>query len=406
MKHLLLRAGLFFTAVFFLTSVIPSVSLAAGVSPGTVEIEGLRPGTKTTRTVTFSRSSAEKPARLIVTIEGPAASSLSGPKEIEVSAGVNNVSYPLTADGGTLAAGRYEATVTGFFEEEKDKNSNVGMGSTIVTAAMATVRLIVTNETKQEFAIKQVIINPTEVEQPLGFTYLLENTGNVDARPSKITISVVDQKDPSFTYNETFLGDSLMPVKAFSTEEGSLLTKARLPIGKYWASFVFFNEKDEAIFTREKYPLQVFPAGTLAQKGSLEAFGPDKQEYEQNELVIFSGTFKNTGEVGVQGTLLVDISLDGKRVDLLTSEQVFVPAGRSADFSLTTRLTKGGAYTVKGRAKYGINETEEITATVTVKGFSPLLLGGVIGAVTILIALALVLMRKKKKKSFGEAVTQ
>lgn len=380
--------------------IFPFIVYGAAVSPGTVIAEGLLSGSKTIKKISFSRSDASQSQQLVISISGPAAASLSGPETIDIPAGVYATSYPLTINAGTLAAGTYEAAIIGTFTAPPSDRTTQGDSrdaaqTTIITAAKASVRFIVSNESRQEYSIKNVIMEQGEEKQPLGFSFFIINTGNVDVRPTKIQLAIVDQTDPSNIYTEDFLGESLVPVKAFTEQEYTLLTKANLQTGRYFVAVTFYND-EKIVLSREKMPLQIFPQGTLAQKGTLEAFSPDKTIYEQNELVIFDGSFKNQGTVGISAEFMIDVEQGGRRIELLKSNAIFIPAGRTADLSLTTRLPKSGAYTAKGSVSYGIYKSNIIETSISVKGIPLVVIGGAIGALTVVLAIVFWFLRRRK----------
>jgi len=388
LASLLLAIGLGFIPLFNIAQA------GLGVSPGTLILDDVRPGTEIFRDIFFSRGDASREQILSIKIEGPAADSLSGPDELVLPVGQNNVPYPLLISTGTLGTGTYEASVTG--TETLIKRNSGEMGDTngtvaeaaITIGAKASILFTVTNDILQEFIIKQAIMRASEEEQVLGFSYYLINTGNVDARPSKIDLVITDQSDPTNVYRETIDGNTLAPTKAFSEKEVVLATKAKLKAGRYWVDIVFYAE-DEVIFTRSQLALQIFPPGTLDQRGELKEFTLDKLEYEQNELIVFTGVFRNEGEIGLLAEFVVDlVRRDGKgdvRVDLLKSEPIFIPANKTANFSLTKRLEQGGTYTANGFVNFGIYNSNEIEVDFEVKGLNILLV------IAILVVLSVIL---------------
>ncbi|MEK7122458.1 MAG: hypothetical protein AAB855_01230, partial [Patescibacteria group bacterium] len=237
----------------------------------------------------------------------------------------------------------------------------------------------------------------TEEQQLLGVTVEIENTGNVAARPEKITMAVVNINDPSFKYEETIDAAVMSPVKPFSVEERTLITKAQLRTGLYKVDFAVYDDKNALIFERKDYSLQIFPPGTLAQKGELVSFASDKKQYKQNEIVVFNGQFKNMGEVGIMAALNIDISQNGERKDLITTEEVFVPPGKTADFSSTARLEKSGTYAAKAIVPFGIYKSNEQEVSIVIEGLPMLLIGGVLVGLAIIGALVIVLFKRRRR---------
>lgn len=389
-----------------------SVHAGLGVSPGTLIIEDIRPGTKLIKDITFSRGDASRFQRLAIKITGPAAEFLSGAAALDMPVGQNNVSYSLTINTGSLAAGTYEATLTGTESMTPETDGDIGEGyaaaqAFITTGARAIIRFTVTNNSIQEFSIKEIVMQASEEMQPLGFSYFIINSGNVDARPSKIEIAITDQTDPENIYKETILGETLAPVAAFSEKNVNLLTQAKLNIGRYWVDFTFYDG-DKIIFTRTGYALQIFPPGTLAQKGKLREFTADKNKYRSNELIIFSAVFKNEGTIGISASFVIDLLRGDRRVDILKTEVVFIPPGKTADFSINHRLSDGGSYLAKGRVNFGIYNSDEIEARFVVERIKAITLVGAI--IILIIILAVFIWRfyqwryKSKNKKFHKII--
>jgi len=158
-----------------------------------------------------------------------------------------------------------------------------------------------------------------------------------------------------------------------------------------------FYDGDEVIFTNEKAFLQIFPEGTLAQKGEMVAFTADKQKYEVGELGLLRAQFKNTGEIGLSAALTVELSKNGKRMELLKTEPSYVPPERSTVFTLERRFEEAGDYTAVGSVSYGINATEPVSIEFRVGGIHPLVLAGVFVALSALIAASIIFWRKRRR---------
>lgn len=406
--------GLMFLGVFmlaFLGIIHAPVAEGIGVSPAMIVLDDLRPGTKTARNINFSRETATQPARLVISIEGPVAQHFSAPKELTMDAHQQSVVLPITIDTGSLSTGSYEAVITGAETAPhpsgtKEGGGTMGATSTVVTAAQARVKFTVSNIVKEEFSIRQVILPESEEGQPLGFSYLLANTGNVDVRPTKIDLSLALRDDPEKPiYTETIAGDTLTPIAAQTEKEVFLLTKAALSVENYAATILIY-QGERIVFELKNHPVQIFPAGTLAQKGALVSFAPDKEHYEKNELVVLNAVFKNEGDVGLTIALVADITKNNERVDLLKTDQTFVPPRRIADLSMTTRQEKSGDYHIKAFVNYGIHKSNEIETQFTIKGLNIIVVIGAIGGLVFLIALVGIafsrLRRRKQPASSNE----
>lgn len=386
---------------------IPNFAYAGlGISPGTVIFDNVRPGSEIVKQIYFSRADASREQVLSIKLEGSAADALSGPSELILPIGKNSVAYPLVINTGTLPTGIYEASLRGMetvikgSSGQEGENGDQSSANAVVSLGVrASIRFTVTNDVVQEFSIKEVIMQASEEGQVLGFSYFLVNSGNVDARPSKINIVITDQTDSTNVYYETIDGNNLKPVKAFSERDELVQTNAQLRVGRYWVDMTFYDG-DLIIFERKQLPLQIFPPGTLAQKGELMKFNIDKQEYEQNELMIFDGVFTNQGQVGIMAEFLVDIvRIQGegnKRVDLLKTEPVFIPPQKSANFSLNKRLEEGGNYIANGFVNFGIYHSNELQVEFTVKQLNIIVVVVTLLVISIILALLVWLIARRR----------
>ena len=246
---------------------ISAVHAGLGYSPGSINIEGMSPNTSVTREVTFSREDIDKDLTLGVTFVGMGAEFLSGADEVKFVVGQDRAVYKFIVSVGSVPTGNYESQIFAI-TKEAGKTGSSGSSeqataqSSVILAAYPKVTFSVTNEIRQKYTINNINIQPSEEQQPLGFTFQLENTGNVDARPDHVDITIVNQDIPSLIYAESISGESLSLVKAFETNDVSVFTKAVLVAGKYWVDFIFYDEKG-IVFEQRQTSLQVFPPGTL-----------------------------------------------------------------------------------------------------------------------------------------------
>lgn len=396
-----LLRGLFILVLSLLFIRAPDAFAGLGFSPGLTRVEGMQPNTSVNREIVFSRDEVRDPLTLDITLTGMGAEYMSGPDQVTFASGQDRAVFPLVITATDLPSGTYEATVNAITHEDAQggtaKAEAFSASSRVVLAAFAGVSFTVTNEVKEEYSIKEIVLRPSEEQQRLGFSLQLVNTGNVAARPAKIDVVITNQDDPTFIYEETILGDTLPLVKAFATEDVGVFTNAQLPAGKYWVDFLVYNTEGNVIYEAKKSALQIFPPGTLQQQGMLRSFEMDKEKYEENELIQFRSDFQNTGDIGLSASLIVDLVRDGKRVDSLKTDPVFVPAGKIASFVLDQRLAEAGEYTATGYVSYGIFKTDGQMKMFRVGGLDIRIVYAGIGGFVLLL-IGIVLMVKKKKR--------
>ncbi len=389
-------------SIFFLS--VSPVQAGLGYSPGTTYVEGIQPNSSITRSISFSRSNAGIETVLDISLTGAGAPYISGPKDLTFGVGEQEAFYTFTINTKSLPTGSYDVQINAVTRQNEldvvQKSGIKGQASgqtKIILAAYPKINFTVTNVAREEYQIDSVNLKPGEEKQPLGFTYHLINTGNVAARPTSIRIAVINVDDPTYRYEETIPGDILPFVDPFTTKDVPVLTKATLPTGSYKMDFIF-SGRSGILHKTLGVPTQIFPPGTLAQKGILTAFSMDKAQYDENELTQFNGSFENSGQIGVSASLVVELKKDDKRLDILKTEPVFIPPYQTAQFSLEKRFSESGTYTAKGMVSFGIFNSNAIEVAFKVGGIEIMYVVAGLAAFSVLVASLLLFIKRRKQK--------
>ena len=384
-----------FVVLFLL---LPETGLTIGLSPALIQVENILPDSYVTRQIYISRANPSALTKVQIIVSGSAADYilLNNGATIDLPMGEAQTAYSFIIQTKDLEPGNYEASLAvNPMSEGQGEDSEE---TKIMAGAQAEIRFSVTNEELESYTIQNVDMKDTEENQVVGFSYLMVNTGNVDTRPARIEFSVTDENDSSNTYNETISGQDLPLVPAFQEQQVDVATGASLLASLYSTEITFYNNNDEVVFTADNIRLQVFPEGTLDLAGELLAFSADKTEYQEGELVKFNGVFKNTGTVGLKVSLIVEVSIDDLRVEMLKTEPIFLPVGQTTDLELTFRPTKPGTYTVKSHATYGPNKTDIFEVQFIVKKTSTLSIIILLGVSTVVLAAVIWWIYHRRKK--------
>lgn len=387
-------------------------TFAVGVTPLQIIIPNVTSGSTVETELYISRGNASKEQVAYVTLSGEAASYIQTPQGnmLQLPVDEHNTAYRLIVNSGALAEGTYTARITVAVGDPKTTESGVqegfvSAGTRVMTGAEASITFTVTNESVESYSIDAVEMQSSEENQPIGFIYRMNNVGNVDARPDRITFSAVDETDDTNRYEGEIAREDIPLVPAFTEKTVAVLTDANLPTGFYKTVVTFYDKEGEVVYTTDTNRLQIFPAGTLAQDGELTEFSGDKTTYRSGEVVGFTGTFDNTGTVGLKAAFVVEIFLNDVRVEVLKKEPVFVPPGKTATFTQEYKPTEGGSYRAVGSVEYGISTTEKKEVNFDVQTVSMLAVGIFLGVVTVLIAAALYLFeRRHARKKAIESV--
>lgn len=394
-KHGVMKLGI---ALFIFFGLIgaPTVVYGIGVTPSTVELKNVPSNTKLERFFYVARGNPSEDQEAKITVSGDAAQyiSLKQGGTVPLPKGETLSPVYFIVNTNDLPAGTYRAeiSVTPFAQSKSNITGSAGSG--IVAGATALVVFTVTNEVIQDFEVLSAEIGASEEGLPFGFTFQLNNRGNVAARPTKAVLTVLDENNKDNQYSETIEESRFELVKPFEIKSVNIETNAKLVPGLYRGTLQFYNG-ESLIFTKEN-SFQVYPRGTLAQKGELVSFLSDKNEYKQGESIKFSGELKNTGEIAIAGTLVVELFRNNERIDVLKTGEAFILPNQIANLELFYKIEKGGSYKARAAVSYGPFKTAEQEIQFNVPELNILLIVGILCAILIAVAVILLIIRKRK----------
>ncbi len=386
-----------FTGMLFVLLVLPQTVFAIGISPSLILVENISQNSAVRKQVFFSRGNPAFDEEVKITVGGPLASYIekTDGDTIVLPKGQKITPYNFTIKTGTLGAGTYEASIAVAQLPPTLKPDEEVTGATILTGAQAKIQFSVATSAVEKYEIKDVLTGETEEGQIIGFFFIMANQGNADARPSKIEFTATDTQDPDNVLSDVIAGDSIPPVKAFSEERVGIKTKVSLTQGTYALKFVFYNQ--ESVIRTVERRMQIWPRGTLAQKGELVSFSADKTLYQQGETAKFLGSFKNTGQTDLDAALIIEVFKGQNRIELLRKENVFVPLYQTVNFEQFFRIPGPGSYEAAGYVSFGPYKSNEQKVQFQIKELNIALVAAAIGVVAIFLALGVwfIFLRKK-----------
>jgi len=121
-------------------------------------------------------------------------------KEFIIPAGQRVADYIFYIAPQGAPNGEYRANLNIISKTSSDVNF-AGAGSNIKLGVVAKVRFTVIDKEIKRFQILSLSVSPTEVGQPFFVQMYIDNTGNVDARPDKIDVKLVDLSDSTSVIN-------------------------------------------------------------------------------------------------------------------------------------------------------------------------------------------------------------
>jgi hypothetical protein len=340
---------------------------AVGLTPSEIVAKDLLSHSVVQRTFFLSRQNPFQDEYALVTVTGTASGYIKIPNNgtILLPKGINNTPMQFTIEPGSLSSGDYQATITVSPAPAGSTPNGGSSGSSILSGAQGTVRFSVTTKEIEKYRITSPIIRDTEEGQIISFNYTVQNEGNTDVRPTKVEFTATDTSDPKNTYTESFEGDILHIVKAMSSDTQTLTTKASLGIGSY-NGHLLFTLRDGTQQEFKDIHFQILPKGTLAQAGELASLTTNKPSFLPGESVKLSALFKNTGKIGVLSTMTLEIRQGDKRIDVLSSDSVFVPVGSSYTFGKEYTPAAPGTYTAVATVTYGSHTTDAAQVDFTI----------------------------------------
>ncbi|MDP2629815.1 MAG: hypothetical protein Q8P56_00210 [Candidatus Uhrbacteria bacterium] len=398
---------LFSCAVLGLLALMPSPSSALGISPGSIVEDRIPQNFELKREFFLTRGNPSEDEKAKITVSGSAAQNielLTNGDTIDLPKGRNAVAIPFKIKTGTLGADTYKAQLTvTVMPRAAEDGSTSGYGSQVLSGATGLIRFTVSTDAVEAFTIDTVYIQESEVDQPIGFSFRLSNQGTASVRPEKIELAFLQNEDSKEVYKETIDKEQLAPVPPLETQQVNVITMASsLPPGNYRGVFSFYS-KEKLVLRDESVIFRIYPQGVLSQQGELITIKTEKAAYEPGESIKFIGEFSNTGDIGLAAMLNLEIFSGSKRIEALTSKEVFVPKKQTTEFELFYQQEEGGTYSARGYTSFGAKKSNTQEITFTIKEFPVLLAVGVGVGILIIISCILLFIKKRRQKAVPPA---
>jgi hypothetical protein len=180
-------------------------------------------------------------------------------------------------------------------------------------------------------------------------------------------------------------GDSVKPGKE---EELLIMAPADLSEGEYQAEITIFLGSE--VLKNGTLDLTVLPEGSLAKEASLVNMSIEGEPAKESMLKVLA-TVENTGSADLSCKYVGEVYENGALIDVIESEEIFVPVGKTKDTSTYYTPTDSGKYEIRGKITYSGQETDVKTVTFSTVESAPDF--GIIIAISSIILLFL--FRKK-----------
>ena len=407
MKRLLLAVLTLVLAVCFLPA--PVYALGAAMAPATMGLTDVLRGSEYQRSIAVFNPSVPQCFYNLRT-EGEAAGWLSL-LDFDTQQPIQQVLVPAQKSVYIIlkvnippdaANGSYTATI---YSETAPVEVTGGSGVSAVMQAKCDLTISITGTQKIAGSVGSVTVHDTEVGSPAHFAVNFDNKGNVVVSPAiDCKINLDGSQVGEITEDKTPVNPGSQGNIGLDWDTNGAKT------GDYTAEVAV--TLDGKLLNTQKVSFKVMPVGTLTTNGELTNMRSAGQA-AVGQMTKLLADFKNTGEADAKAKLTVEVNKDGTMLDLLESEEVLVPMGKTGTLTAYFKPGEKGKYTLNGVINYAGKQTNAMQLTLTVgdtgqanaasgngdtgKSFNMLYPVG--GGAAILILAAVVLFTVKKRRS-------
>lgn len=379
-------------------------AVGLGISPSLIKVDHMLRGSHYEKTIVLSRAQADQTLDFEIVYEGATKDWMSTNygKRFTIPKDVQRFPINVLIDvPGETANGKYEGKVI-FKGTPSTKAAAPATGNVVsfTLNAILEIKLNVVGEQVLEYTVSSIKINNVEEGSPVSIYILVNNTGNVAARPTRLHVDFYDK------FQKTLLESAdvteMNSVEAF--KQGNVIADVttKLGVGQYWAFVKVY--KDSEVVMEEKVPFDILEVGTLEKKGEFKELLM-KGQVNVGEVQKFTGLFENQGATPVFAKLIVEIYRGNQLVDVVEGEQIRVERNKTENVVAYYTPSTAGNYVVKAHVSFDGKSTDVKTANMLVRGIITSMIvtavetqGLLILVIVLLIILALVLQYSKKRK--------
>ena len=384
-------------SVFFLLAANTAFA-GLGISPSQMIIPNLSKGSHVERTFVLSRSDPKEDLYFKVTTEGSTKDWTTLNKGMEFTMPAGEQRFPIVVIVNIpkdIANGEYKGGIR-LVSSSKSPNKIGGSGASTALSALIQTDFTITGKQVLEYEISSIKIQNIEEGSPLEVSITIINTGNVEARPTKVHVEVFDKLNKKLLESQdvTEMGS----VEPFETGDIAIPVPTKLGIDQYWAKISAY--RDEALLKEQSLVFEIVEVGSLQKNGDLKELLCN-QKAEIGEIVKITGVFENTGQSNYSAKLVAEIFKKGKLVKLVESDLSTVNKGKTENLSAYFTPDVLGKYTVKARVAYSGGKTPEKEAKISVGNVGLLALTPTVPAVLLIYIVAIItsVVYLKKKRT-------
>ena len=394
--------------LFIVTSFIFMADTAfagLGISPSQMILPNLSKGAQLERTFVLSRSDPKENLYFTVTTEGATKdwTILNEGTKFTMPAGEKR--FPITVAINIpkdVANGEYKGGIR--LVSSPNPNGVGGNGASTALAVLVQTDFTIIGDQVLEYDISSVGINNFEEGSPLDISMTIINSGNVNARPSKVSVEIYDKFNKELLESHNII--EMGSVAPFTTGDIIISIPVKLERDQYWARVSAY--KNENLLKEEKLTFEIVEVGSLQKKGELKEILYTKKA-DIGETVKITGVFENTGKANYSAKLVAEIYKNDKMVKMIESDLATINIGQTENLFVYFTPEVSGIYTVKARVVYAGAKTPEKEfiisvgnigwlASVGLSGFNWVTICVILFSVIIVISILVFFKKKKYKK--------
>ena len=291
-----------------------------------------------------------------------------------------------------VANGVYTGTIIASTEPTQLDGEGVGVGVTAGTTSDVSIRI--TGEEIKKASVQSIKVSDTEEGFPVEFSVSILNEGNVIIQPL-IEIEITKKGESEILKSVSHSQTSVLPTK-MNIIRVKIGTEG-LKIGEYSAKVKVFLDGEK--LSEETLYFSILERGTLSKKGVLQKIWNEPWAIA-GDIVKIDAYFENAGELLFTAKFKGEIYMGDKLFEIVESEELEVPIGKTVIMSAYFRPGLPGQYVVRGHVIYGGKTTETKESFINVnpkqEGTSPQGVNYALVAVAIMAVFIIIILLKKK----------
>lgn len=262
--------------IFFFILSIESVFAGFGITPPYVKNTSLTRNSQYQQEIFLVRSDPVNDLRVQISIDVPGINDwFSIDKGTEFIMPRGEVKTPIKVNvkvPGDADFGNYRGAIR--IRTSPADNSRTGSGAvSIALGAQIDVDLTIIDKKIYDFRVRRISISDVNMGHSLAWLFFpgkirfamsIENTGNIDVAPSKVTFDIYDPKGEQLL-EQTESTNRIATIAPFETKEVIAELPTRLPIGNYIARYKIYN--GEEVKQDGELNVSIVPYGTVAAAG-------------------------------------------------------------------------------------------------------------------------------------------